>query len=69
MLYHTEIGCALLSEPLCPLPVIVNNITASLGIEEYNVMHNLTQQVNKYIPSIVASIEIQLSHMKIHASN
>ena len=42
MLYHTEIGCALLSEPFCPLPVIVNNIIALLGIEEYNVMHDPT---------------------------
>ena len=39
-MYHTEIGCELQPEPFWPLIDIVNNITASLGIEEYNVMHD-----------------------------
>ena len=29
--------------PLCPLPVIVNNITASLGIEEMSCMAKLNK--------------------------
>ena len=43
MLYHTEIGCALLLEAFCPLPVIANNITASLGIEEMSCMAKLNK--------------------------
>ena len=57
MLYHTEIGCELLSEPFYPLLDIVNNITPSLGIKEYNVMQGQTYQVNNYTPSIIAYCE------------